>query len=298
MSTKRNSGLPASLCALALLLVLAAPACSPVQRHDVLDFVFDGVPPYMTPEERARAAELAAVHEEERAAEAKIRARDQRKKVAKVARFTHGPFAAEECIRCHDLRGASGFRGSGGGSTSASAGTDLAEAGRLQMPVTELCLRCHSDYSVDAPANADFWIHGPVAAGWCVLCHQPHSSEYPNLLVYEPPARLCTQCHDRSELLDTEEHLPATPEDGYPTPEQIASFRKRAARAEQEEDDEPARITVVVRDCTRCHNPHRGPDRMILRPRSEWEVEAKVDEPEPLEEKIQPVPEARPGGAT
>jgi hypothetical protein len=27
----------------------------------------------------------------------------------------------------------------------------------------------------------------------------------------------------------------------------------------------------VVRDCTRCHDPHMGPDRLLLRPRHEWE---------------------------
>ncbi len=274
-------GVPGLVLVSVFVLVLVASACSPVRRHAVLDFVFDGVPPYMTPEERARAAELAVVQEAEVAARVQSEQRGRRGRVEKLARFTHGPFAAEECSRCHDLSRASGFRDSTDGGQGIGASAELAEAGRLHVPVVELCLRCHTDYSVDAPGNADLWTHGPVAAGWCVLCHQPHSSDYADLLVYEPSARLCSQCHLRDELLDTQEHRPVEPETGYPSPKQISAFRERIRQArERGEEGEEEKVAVVVRDCTRCHDPHRGPDRMILRPRSEWEVEAETEQDE------------------
>jgi predicted CXXCH cytochrome family protein len=221
----------------------------------VLDVLFDGVPPYMTPEERVRAAVEAA----ERQAEAARRASESRLQVAKISRFTHGPFAAKECGRCHDLSRSSGFRESTGGTPALGSGADLAEAGRLRLPVVELCTHCHASYSIDAPENAEMWLHGPVAGGWCVLCHQPHSSLYPNLLAQSPTARLCSACHLRETLIDTVEHLPVEPGSGYPPlPETDTGSRVQS-------DEHDFETVQVVEDCTSCHDPHRGRDRLLLR---------------------------------
>ncbi len=193
-------------CLLAGVLLVVSSGCSPVQRHAVLDFVFDGVPPYMSPEERARRAELAAQRQAELIAAQPAKRR--RGQVKKLARFTHGPFAANECTRCHDLTTASGFRGLSGGGGDGRAAGDLAEAGRLRMPVDELCVHCHTDFDNDGPGVEERWLHGPVASGWCVLCHQPHSSVYRSLLTHEPTAQLCSRCHLREDLVRTREHRP------------------------------------------------------------------------------------------
>ncbi len=233
----------------------AALACSPIQRHDVLDFFLDGVPPYLTPEERERfAAEEAA-----RAAEEEASPRETGRAVRKLSRFIHGPFAADECWRCHDLVTTSGFRQfRGTGGPGAASRANLAEGGRLKRPVGELCIHCHADFAAEAPENEDLWVHGPVASGWCVLCHQPHSSVYSKLLYDTPSNGLCNRCHLPDTLLATSEHLAPLP-------------RPDRAATETGEEAEPDELDRVATDCTRCHDPHRGPDRMILRPRDEWE---------------------------
>ncbi len=267
-------------CIQALVLVATVLACSPVQKHSVLDFVFDGVPPYMTPEERARQTWEAAQRRDE---EAKDSGTKRRRRFKKLARFTHGPFAANECTRCHDLTNASGFRRDRTG-RSALAAADLAEAGRLRMPVDKLCVHCHTDFTSEAPGNEGLWLHGPVASGWCVLCHQPHSSLYPGLLVLDPVARICSGCHEREDLLMTEEHRPLRPEDGYPAVKKIdpaesepAEYPAVSKPADEGAWSEPPREVVqVVRNCSRCHDPHMGTDRLLLHPRDQWE-----DPPEP-----------------
>ena len=239
---------------LGLLLVGAAGlACTPVRRHAVLSAIFDGVPPYLSPEERARRQAEAAARAAEEAA--LLAVQRESGTVEKLSRFTHGPYAAKECGRCHDLGAASGFRGpGGGGAQSATATEDLAEGGRLRMPPSELCLSCHQDFSRSDPSNEGLWLHGPVGSGWCVLCHQAHSSFLPRLIRRDPPARLCISCHSRADLLaDTAEHRPRSDEAAFP-PHPPAG----------EADD----LLRVVADCTRCHDPHRGVDRLLLRERS------------------------------
>jgi predicted CXXCH cytochrome family protein len=248
---------------LGLVLIAATFACSPLQRHAVLDFVFDGVPPYQTSEEKA----LAAIEAAQREAESNIQAsRPRQRRIRKLTRFTHGPFAAKECTRCHDLTTASGFRGLSGGGGGERSAVELAEAGRLRMPIDELCVHCHAEFAHDAPGNEGRWLHGPVASGWCVLCHEAHSALYPSLLVAEPTARLCGICHLREDLVETAEHRPIGIDDAYPSPP--------PADAENSEPEEAATsgasVVRVVRDCTGCHNPHMGPDRLLLRPRNEW----------------------------
>ena len=138
--------------AASLLWCVAAiiSGCSPIQRHAVLDFVFDGVPPYRTPEERLR---LEAEAEAELREELVRRGRRGRyEEVEKIARFVHGPYAAKECGRCHDLKGSSGFRQSGfDEAPREAASADLAEAGRLRYPLPELCVRCHAEYALAIP---------------------------------------------------------------------------------------------------------------------------------------------------
>lgn len=257
---------------LSLLLIAATFACSPPQRHSVLDFVFDGVPPYRTPEERAFEALAAAQREAEAIA---LGPQRTRQRVRKLARFTHGPFAANECTRCHDLTTASGFRGLSGGAGGSRAAVDLAEAGRLRMPVNELCIHCHTDFTDEAPGSEGLWLHGPVASGWCILCHQPHSARYPYLLSVEPTARLCTLCHLRDELVETAEHRPLQIEDAFPAPP-VVDAEQRKPEGASASSASIVDVVRVVGDCTKCHDPHMGPDRLLLRPRHQWEDPPEV----------------------
>lgn len=112
---------------------------------------------------------------------------------------SHGPYAAKLCNACH-LRG----------------------GGQLIMPVEDLCLNCHN-------LNIrKMHIHGPVASGGCIICHNPHGSGRPFLLVDEPRT-FCFYCHDAVEVGSREVH-------------------KDSADTQ----------------CTECHNPHASDNDFLL----------------------------------
>jgi predicted CXXCH cytochrome family protein len=88
----------------------------------------------------------------------------------------HGPYAAKQCEGCH-------VRGSN----------------KLLFPIEELCLRCH------AMNISKQYIHGPLASGGCKICHEPHGSRYPFLLVAEANV-FCLYCHNKNDILKREVH--------------------------------------------------------------------------------------------
>ena len=69
----------------------------------------------------------------------------------------HAPYAAKQCQACH-----------------------MKATRRLVLPIEELCLKCHT---LNVRKK---YIHGPLASGGCKVCHEPHGSTYPFLLVSEP----------------------------------------------------------------------------------------------------------------
>ena len=89
----------------------------------------------------------------------------------------HGPYAAKMCNACH---------GEGMGNA-------------LVVPANQLCARCH-DLKLDKT-----YLHGPLASGGCLVCHDPHSSRYRPLLVSESDD-FCFHCHDREAVANNEAH--------------------------------------------------------------------------------------------
>jgi predicted CXXCH cytochrome family protein len=63
----------------------------------------------------------------------------------------------------------------------------------LVAPGDELCFRCH-DLRLDKP-----YVHGPLASGGCLVCHDPHRSRYRALLVSASDG-FCFHCHEASSL--------------------------------------------------------------------------------------------------
>ena len=101
------------------------------------------------------------------------------KKVAAQVQSTyreHGPYAARMCNGCHD-------RGSN----------------KLLLPIEELCFQCHT---LNIKKK---YIHGPLASGGCKICHAPHGSNYPFLLISEPK-EFCLHCHSRKDILMRDVH--------------------------------------------------------------------------------------------
>ncbi len=240
-----------------LLVVVVMTGCSPVKRHALASFLIDGVPPYVSPEERAR------LLEEERARSGPGQLVSGRRGSGfgqEPMRFFHGPYAAKECSRCHKMDMAPG--GSKGGKGGSSAGmswrSSMVSKDILRKPIDELCLSCHDDFSRENTDNEGLWIHGPVSAGWCATCHDPHASPYQNLLLDASMANVCSGCHRVEDLLAfTPEHR----KEGIPRGED----EEGDPELEMKEAPVVEKIDSLVEDCTRCHDPHRGRDQLMLR---------------------------------
>lgn len=113
----------------------------------------------------------------------------------------HKPWLEEKCEECHTRTLKMGSRDS------------------------DLCLKCHA-----AKLTEHERMHGPVAVGACLWCHNPHNSAYAHLL--KGPAReVCTQCHAPS-MLDSQQ-VPAHADE--------------------------------TRSCLECHYGHGGKVRFFLR---------------------------------
>ena len=86
-----------------------------------------------------------------------------------------------------------------------------------------LCYICNDE-------NVAKYIHTPVEGGECVICHSPHSSPNPALLVTSPVASLCFECHDAEIAENIFNHQP-----------------------------------VGEGNCQSCHNPHKSNNRSLLK---------------------------------
>jgi predicted CXXCH cytochrome family protein len=158
-----------AIAALALGLVVQGVGCStPEQRHRVLTIFFDGVPP-LHPVEPEPAPEGLEEGESPQLARAPV---------ANPNASVHGPVAEKECDQCHSSR----------------------YSNRLKAEKEDLCWTCH-----DPEDFAGEVVHGPVAAGFCLGCHDPHRSQYEFLLVSDR-ADLCEGCHEQYDMAVIPEH--------------------------------------------------------------------------------------------
>jgi predicted CXXCH cytochrome family protein len=166
-------------------------SCDPVKHRDVLTFFFDGVEPA-----RPEGFENGPFDPNERLAQA----------AQAPVWYVHEP--VKDCTLCHVERGKR--------RTSLQA--------FLVAPVPQLCFNCHTDYT----ASASF-VHGPVAVGQCLECHDHHKSRVKHLLKQAEP-NLCYLCHDMDA---------------------IASM--------------PAHVIKELSRCTDCHNAHSSSERALLK---------------------------------
>lgn len=175
---------------LTVFLLLWA-GCSIERDYAVLSFFFDGVPEPLTPEEQEEAASGVG----------NFPRRD-----AIVS--SHQAYLDRQCAVCHGDRATFGFTTTGF--------SDLGD---------DICARCHREV-----LEGLIYVHGPIAEGGCLPCHEPHASVHPKLLTDASPA-LCLACHDA----------------------EIETLMK--APAHQDLD----------RDCLDCHFAHGADDRLMLR---------------------------------
>jgi predicted CXXCH cytochrome family protein len=114
----------------------------------------------------------------------------------------------KNCLPCHSNQ-------------SEQASTDQPN---LVAPVPELCYGCHKEY-----ISLEGWVHGPVATGNCLLCHEPHKTDN-KFLLSKPIPELCCQCHEARSLKSVANHS----------------------------DESHAH-------CNDCHDGHASPGRMLLK---------------------------------
>jgi predicted CXXCH cytochrome family protein len=146
---------------------ISIASCDRVQQHRVLDFFFDGVPPLEQPtalEQSPQDANLPAV------------TANVPPESSQPAMFVHEP--RKNCKSCHSDRKRKRFS------------RDV----QLIATVPQLCYQCHKDYTKE-----EEWVHGSVAVGECLFCHNPHSSKNEHLLKKTVPT-LCYLCHEKEGI--------------------------------------------------------------------------------------------------
>lgn len=183
------------VCIVAVIFSLAG--CDPVVRHKALTTVFDGVPSLPPTEELCRE------YEEKLKARLAATATATAEKAA-TERSAHNPYVEKRCNDCHESTG------------QVSSG--------LIKPKNELCFICHSSLMQND------WSHGPAAVGDCLICHLPHDSSNPSLLVM-PLAEICSKCHKERRLAESMHN----------------------------------RFTAKGMLCTDCHDPHSGTSGFFLK---------------------------------
>lgn len=176
----------------------------------------------------------------------------------------HAPFAKGECKKCHTTAGA--------------------QDGALKEDMPNLCYDCHKDYEKNS------YIHGPVAAGACTTCHNPHESENKKLLTSPSINELCYSCHyDKGESMKSMStlHPPAVNSctnchdpHGENHLYQLKADRKKdiclTCHTEKKEWLENAKFKHGAVDrgeqCVGCHNPHSSNQQKLLQKENSKEL--------------------------
>jgi len=165
----------------------------------------------------------------------------------------------KDCIRCH------------GNQQQESFSREV----QLVANVPGLCYQCHESL---APTVLNGWVHGPVAIGQCLVCHEPHKTTIPHLLKDLIPA-LCYSCHQ--ELADelTLENVKGSHSQcmschaAHASSKPYATNRVPQMCYECHESLVPTALEgrvhgpVAVGQCLLCHNLHKIENPHLLRER-------------------------------
>jgi predicted CXXCH cytochrome family protein len=203
-----------------LLLVLAAllfsaAGCQKPMKRQILGFFFTGIEPV---EEKERPEEKKPPEPAKQATPAA----GGRMLPPEPISFTHGPYAAGLCRECHET-GRVERQDRRNRLPRSMAGLP----GMLTTPPEVLCTMCHESMSASHAQSAGLWLHGPAVQGNCTVCHHPHQSPNPRMLI-ETSEKICIQCHEEIFSRKAGEH-------------------------------------AGTRGCLTCHNPHLGKTRLLLK---------------------------------
>ncbi|MFC1793078.1 cytochrome c3 family protein [Planctomycetota bacterium] len=154
------------------VLLLLFTSCNEKERHGILrvgfdkvgfhkalTLLFDGVPPLDDGKAEEQTADPNSLNSP---------------KSPEVIWSVHEP--QKDCVRCH------------GNQQQRSFSREV----QLTARMPELCYQCHEDL---VPTALKGWVHGPVAVGQCLVCHEPHKTKNEHLL-RRPVHELCYGCHE------------------------------------------------------------------------------------------------------
>ncbi|GBD92243.1 doubled CXXCH motif [bacterium BMS3Abin04] len=173
--------------------VIILVSCSTTTRYEILSTIFDGVPnPNAKQKEIADSLKADTLFTKNKLLTAKIKKTDF---------FYHPPYRKRLCNACHNVD----------------------KGNKLVKPMPGLCYTCHKNMTGKDPV-----IHGPVAMGDCLACHNPHLAKNKFLLKRKGRA-LCLYCHNPAVINKDKIHFAS---------EEL--------------------------DCLDCHNPHSGKNKFLL----------------------------------
>ncbi len=147
--------------------------------------------------------------------------------------FVHGPAGTFSCVYCHS------------GKETPKYSTPLRDM--------QLCGECHVDQVADFKKRK--LLHGPVDAGMCEICHDPHGSANPAQL-RAPINELCLSCHE--EVGKGVHIMRTTTGEGHPLKGKPDPSRPGTGR---------------MLSCVSCHNPHAGDFRYYFQNNTESRME-------------------------
>ena len=139
-------------------------------------------------------------------------------------KFVHGPTGTYSCGYCHSVTSAVKY-----------------DTPRRDI---ELCNECHAEKAAEFRKRK--YLHGPIAAGMCEVCHDAHGSNFPSQLK-SPVNELCFSCHE--EVKKTPHVVRTTTGGGHPVgdkPDPSPSGKGR------------------MMSCISCHDPHSGDVRYFF----------------------------------
>jgi predicted CXXCH cytochrome family protein len=165
---------PETTAAVFVAAYLSLFGCSPSVRHEVLTFLFDGVPqPGMEEETEQEISPQYFGKPREGVA------------IRRPKMLFHRPYREHQCDRCHPKE------------RSLYLGEGFDRRG--------LCFTCHEHAALKTTLESLPFHHGPVAARNCLACHDAHESIYQKLLA-APDPDLCYRCHEPESIVASGSH--------------------------------------------------------------------------------------------
>lgn len=169
--------------------------------------------------------------------------------------YMHMP-AEDDCETCHMANGNKHPR-------TGIVAFELADV----MP--SLCYLCHEE-----PTKS--LLHAPYEMGECTMCHSPHGSNAPGMLLNSPQSAMCAECHDMSMTEKKNVHMPL--EDGTcnmchdphqsDNPYLLATAKPQLCKdchyeSEVESEMEYQHMPFAD-DCINCHSSHSSDEQHLL----------------------------------